>query len=132
MSTTKSDKCAEKTIIVIVIDGDPDMMKNIAKKHHDFNIKFSTEDDIVVACDDELTVLRMFYTAKDFLNIQDMSIVYTMLEVIAKSNGINEEPPRINVELDSYGPDSQDTFITKWALQEKFDRISAILINYKR
>lgn len=132
MSTTKSDKCAGKTIIIIVIDGDPNMMKDIAKKYHDFNIKFSTEDDTVVACDDELTVLRIFYTAKDFLNIQDMSIVSTMLEVIARSNGINGEPPRINVELDSYGPDDQNMFITKLALQEKFDRIAAILINYKR
>lgn len=124
MPITKSDTLVTRSIVFIVIDGDSDNIKN----EYDFVPGFSTENNIIVGCNDEENVLRIFYTAHDFLSIHDTSLADTITQIMQQVDEIGGGCSRIDLHLQSYGI-SDMCSLTGIAIQEQFDRVNAMLLN---
>lgn len=124
MPITKSDTLVTRSIVLIVIDGDSDNIKN----EYDFVPGFSTEDNIIVGCNDGESVLRIFYTAHDFLSINDTSLADTITQIMQQVDGVGDGCSRIALHLQSYGI-SDMCSIRGIAIQEQFDRVNAMLLD---
>lgn len=124
MTIVQSDPRKTCSIVLIVIGGNSDDLR----KEYDTVIPgFSTENDIIACCNEECDVIRIFYTADDFLKIPDSSLMTTIMEM-AHGMYIDNKPPRIEIHLQSYGY-GDDDYIKEIAVQEQYDRVTSTLLN---